>query len=116
MGGVARHQFQAVRDGDGGDHRIAAADGPADTFEVAVDLTCQLTFGLAERQNLFAADVGKEFQDAADALISLETGNDFHDGDRGERIASDRPAVGGGVAGDGRIDAFKNLGQDVGVE
>lgn len=31
-------------------------------------------------------------------------------------LAPERPPVGGGVAGDGRIDAFKNLRQDVGVQ
>src|SRR5262245_6614406 len=83
MGGVARDQFQAVCDGDGGDHRVAATDRSADTFQIAVDLACQSAFGLAERQNFLAADVSKEFLDAADALIPLEAGNDFHDGDGG---------------------------------
>jgi hypothetical protein len=75
MGGVARDEFQAVGDGDGSNHRIAAADGPTDTFQIAVDLACQFAFGLAERQNFFAADVGQEFLDAAVALIPLEAGN-----------------------------------------
>src|SRR3954447_15918965 len=83
MGGVARHQFQAVGDGDGGDHRIATADGPTDTFQTAVNLTCQSAIALAKRQDSFAADVGEEFLYAAVALIPLEAGNNLHDGDRG---------------------------------
>jgi hypothetical protein len=77
MGGVARDEFQAVGNGDGGNHRIAAADGPTDTFQTAVDLACQFAFGLPERQHFFAADVGQEFLDAAVASIPLEAGNDF---------------------------------------
>ena len=58
MGGVARYQFYAVGDGDGGDHRIAAADRPTDTFQVAVNPACLVAIGMAERQDFFAADVG----------------------------------------------------------
>lgn len=83
MGGVARDQFQAVDDSDGGDHRVAPTDRSSDTFQIAVDLARQSAVGRAERQDFLAADVGQEFLDAADALISLEAGNDFHDGNRG---------------------------------
>src|SRR5271157_4125474 len=38
VGGVAGHKLQAVRQGDSGDHRIAAADGTADAVQIAGDM------------------------------------------------------------------------------
>jgi len=61
MGHVAGRQFQAVHQGNGGDHRIGQADGLSGAFEVASNATRRLGGRLAEFQQLLGADVsGRE--------------------------------------------------------
>jgi hypothetical protein len=45
---VAGNQLQAMRDGDGGNHRIAAADRLADPVEIAGDVAGEVSAGLVE--------------------------------------------------------------------
>ena len=60
MGGVAGDQLQAVRQGDGGDHRIGQADGLADALQFAGDAASQLGGGLVEGEDFFGGDGGQE--------------------------------------------------------
>ena len=48
MGSVAGCQLQAVPDGKGRDHRVAASDRPADTIKVAGDQAGQVSGVLVE--------------------------------------------------------------------
>lgn len=56
MGRVARREFQALDDGEGGDHRVAAADGPADSIQVARDLPRQVGGGLVKQKHVLRRD------------------------------------------------------------
>ena len=56
MGGVARHQFQAVRQGDGSDHRVSPADGLADPVQVAGNAAGQFSGGLVEGKDFFGGN------------------------------------------------------------
>ena len=56
MGGVARDQLQATRQGDGGNHRIGHADGLADSLQLAGDAASQLGGCLVEGDHFFRGD------------------------------------------------------------
>ena len=49
---VAGDQLQAVRDGQGSDHRIATADWSPDTVEIAGDLPSKIGGGLVEKEDV----------------------------------------------------------------
>ena len=56
MGGIARDELQAMRQGDSGDHRIGQADGLADPLQLAGDSAGQLVVGLVEGDHFFGGD------------------------------------------------------------
>ena len=55
VSGVAGHELQAVRQGDSGDHRIAAADGAADAVQIAGDMAGQVSGCLVEKRTTSSA-------------------------------------------------------------
>lgn len=116
MHGVPRDQFQAVCQGDGGNHRIGPADGLADAVEVASNAASEFRGGRIEGKYLFGSNRGKEALQAAGALFLLEAPDHFHDADDRQRIPAKGVPIGGGIAGNVGIDPFADLGQDIGIE
>ena len=98
MGHVAGRQFQAVHQGNGGDHRIGQADGLSGAFEVASNATRRLGGRLAEFQQLLGADVSEQGGDLLGPLDLLEPLDNLHDGDDGEGETAIRLAVSAGLA------------------
>jgi hypothetical protein len=71
MGGVARNQLQAMRQGNGGDHRIGQADGLTDSLQVAGDAAGQLASGLVEGKHFLQGNGGQEVLELSLALVLL---------------------------------------------
>lgn len=104
--GVPSRQFEAVRQSDGCDHRIAAADRPSDAIQVTGDLARQVSGGLVEQDNLLRRDGVAEGLNTArpsDPLLPLD---DFHYRNHREGEKAISLPVGGCVTGDGLVDAF----------
>jgi hypothetical protein len=59
VGGVARHQLQAVLQGDGDNHRICGADGLAARLQVAFDFARQLACRLVK--NIVLCSFGLDY-------------------------------------------------------
>ncbi|MGA8350274.1 MAG: hypothetical protein ACXWPK_11875 [Isosphaeraceae bacterium] len=116
MGHVAGRQFQAVHQGNGGDHRIGQADGLSGAFEVASNATRRLGGRLAEFQQLLGADVSEQGGDLLGPLDLLEPLDHLHDGDDGEGETAIRLAVSAGISDDGGVNGSEHLGEDVRVE
>ncbi|MGA9922663.1 MAG: hypothetical protein WBQ29_04605 [Isosphaeraceae bacterium] len=116
MGHVAGRQFQAVHQGNGGDHRIGQADGLSGAFEVASNATRRLGGRLAEFQQLLGADVSEQGGDLLGPLDLLEPLDNLHDGDDGEGETAIRLAVSAGISDDGGVNGSEHLGEDVRVE
>ena len=91
MGGVAGDELQAVRQGDGGDHRVGQADGLADAFELASDAARQLGGGLVEGDDFFRGDSRQEVLQLPGRLLLLLAADHFHEGDGGDGIAGQTP-------------------------
>src|SRR5262249_51369400 len=60
MRGVGRDQLQAMREGEGGYHRIGQADGTADALQLASDAARQLGGGPIEGNHFFRSDGCRE--------------------------------------------------------
>ena len=56
MAGVARHQLQALIDGDGGDDGVCPPDGLAEAVKITGNAARQLGGGEIESEDLFGAD------------------------------------------------------------
>ena len=60
MGGVASDKLQAMRQGNGRNHRIGQSDRLAGAFQVAPNATRKLGGGLAEFHDILGADMGEK--------------------------------------------------------
>ena len=83
--------------------------GSARTLRFAGYPASQGVGRLCERDNFRGRKRGDEALQAAKALLLLKSADDFHDGNSRERISAERLAVGGGIAGNDRIDGFADF-------
>ena len=64
VGHVSRNKGQTVVDRDCGNHRIGAARGLSDSFQVSVDASSQIRGSHIESQDLNEGQAGKQLFDA----------------------------------------------------
>ena len=116
MGGIARDEFQAQLDGNGGDHWVATADWLADAIQLPGDLPSKVGGGLAENQNLFRLDGVAKGLNPRRATHPLKALDDFHDRNDRERQDTVGLTIGDGIAGNVFVYAFADFRQNIRIE
>jgi hypothetical protein len=116
VSGVAGHEFQAMHQGDRGDHRLGQANAVAGAFEVAPDAARHLGGGLGEVDDFLTGGIGEQGGDFLGTLYLLEAFDHLHDGDDRSGQSAMHLAVGVGVDGDGEVNRAEDFGVDVSVK
>ena len=109
MGGIAGDQFQAMRQGNGRNHRVGQSDRLAGAFQVAPNAARKLGRGLAELHDVLGADMGEKGGDFLRPLDLLEALDHLHDGDDGNSEAAMCLPVRAGITRDRRIHPSKDF-------
>ena len=90
MGRIARDEGHPVGDGDGGNHRVDAADGLAGSLQVGINSARKLGARLVESEHLLGRQGGEEPLNSGLSLTLVVASNDLDDGERGEGITAER--------------------------
>lgn len=91
--GVAGHEHQVMRDGDGSDERVDHSDRIAAAYQGSGDLSGEVGFGRTDREHLDGSERPAKCFELGHVLGAGESGHDFGDADRGDGIASKDVAV-----------------------